>query len=402
MIVDPHPEQLRLYSRSLLSCVWRGLLFGGLLAACTLTAEEFQPEPVQGAAALTPEGGAPSPMGSCEGEACQPPSPDAGLPPCDGEDCPARPIPLLPLSCDDGLLNQDEGDVDCGGSCDRECAIGQRCRQSNDCEEGSFCPPEGGRCRAASCADGLQNGGEVLTDCGGGQCDGCPGGTACGGNVDCASGVCSGGRCAAPTCDDSVLNQGELDVDCGGPCAAGCGVGVACASASDCRSGVCEPGACASGVATCCQAPSCNDEVLNGTEPVTDCGNFTCGLCDEGSSCGQDAHCQSGFCQQGLCANPGTCTDFIPNGTETGTDCGGGRCPVCRDLSPCREDSDCFNNNCDPNGICISCGDTVVNGTETDQDCGGDDPFCQRCRPGQRCGINTDCASGFCFNGFCG
>jgi hypothetical protein len=60
------------------------------------------------------------------------------------------------------------------------------------------------------------------------------------------------------------------------------------------------------------------------------------------------------------------------------------------------------NNNCDPSGICISCGDAVIDGSETDVDCGGSDPFCQRCRPGQRCAIPSDCQSGACFNGFCG
>src|SRR5688572_7855628 len=175
--VDHHPEHLRPHSRSILSFAWRVQLSAGLLAACTLTSDEFRPDPVQTAGALMPEGGAPSGMGSCEGDACPPPVSDPTSPPCEGVDCPSRPIPLLPPSCEDRQLNQDEGDVDCGGSCDRECSIGQRCRQTTDCEAGSFCPADGGRCRVVSCADGSQNGSEVLTDCGGGDCEGCPDGT---------------------------------------------------------------------------------------------------------------------------------------------------------------------------------------------------------------------------------
>jgi hypothetical protein len=135
---------------------------------------------------------------------------------------------------------------------------------------------------------------------------------------------------------------------------------------------------------------------------VVDCGNLACGLCVIGSDCLQDQNCATGFCQQGSCADPGTCTDGAQNGTESDTDCGGDRCPNCVDLRTCREDADCGNNNCDPNGICISCGDATLNGTETDEDCGGDDPFCRRCGSGESCENTGDCLPGLvCQNGFC-
>jgi hypothetical protein len=50
----------------------------------------------------------------------------------------------------------------------------------------------------ATCTDGIKNGSETGTDCGGGTCANCP------------------------TCSDGVTNQGETAMDCGGPCAA-CG-----------------------------------------------------------------------------------------------------------------------------------------------------------------------------------
>ncbi|MBI5544326.1 MAG: hypothetical protein HY901_10580, partial [Deltaproteobacteria bacterium] len=74
-------------------------------------------------------------------------------------------------SCTDGIQNQGETGIDCGGPC-------------------AACP---------TCSDGIQNQGETGIDC--------------------------GGPCAAcPTCSDGIRNQGETGIDCGGPCpACGCG-----------------------------------------------------------------------------------------------------------------------------------------------------------------------------------
>lgn len=69
-------------------------------------------------------------------------------------------------TCNDGILNQDETEVDCGGVCDA-------------------CP---------TCTDGIMNGNETGIDCGG-DCDACP------------------------TCDDGIQNGDETGIDCGGSCA---------------------------------------------------------------------------------------------------------------------------------------------------------------------------------------
>src|SRR5262245_10430595 len=42
----------------------------------------------------------------------------------------------------------------------------------------------------------------------------------------------------APTCSDGIKNGAESDTDCGGTCAA-CADGAGCAAAGDCTSGVC-------------------------------------------------------------------------------------------------------------------------------------------------------------------
>ncbi len=68
-------------------------------------------------------------------------------------------------TCSDGIQNQGETGVDCGGPC-------------------PACP---------TCNDGIQNQGETGVDCGG-PCTACP------------------------TCNDGIQNQGETGIDCGGPC----------------------------------------------------------------------------------------------------------------------------------------------------------------------------------------
>jgi len=180
-------------------------------------------------------------------------------------------------SCTDGISNQGETGIDCGGPCP-------------SCE---------------TCADGIRNQGEADVDCGG-PCVPCP-----------------------PSCTDGSLNQGETDIDCGGPCAAcptcddgiqnGDEAGVDCSShaslppcyttcpgqlcsihfAESCSSGICIPNH--NSTIGLCTYPTCSDGVQNQRETRTDCG----GPCPE-------------------C----TCSDGIQNQGETGVDCGG-PCLLC-------------------------------------------------------------------------
>lgn len=76
-----------------------------------------------------------------------------------------------PVSCEDGLMNQNEEGVDCGGPCPA-------------CNAGS------------SCTDGIRNGTEISVDCGGG----CP--------------PCF----PSNLCSDGIQNNGETGIDCGGEC----------------------------------------------------------------------------------------------------------------------------------------------------------------------------------------
>ncbi|MAE13163.1 hypothetical protein CMO92_01240 [Candidatus Woesearchaeota archaeon] len=93
------------------------------------------------------------------------------------------------INCTDGIQQEREEGVDCGGVCDD-------------------CP---------SCSDGVLNQGEEKVDCGGpcGLCDTCTNNVKDGFEL----GVDCGGLCEpCPTCTDNILNQDEEDVDCGGSC----------------------------------------------------------------------------------------------------------------------------------------------------------------------------------------
>jgi len=94
-------------------------------------------------------------------------------------------------TCNDGMLNQGEFELDCGGPCDP-------------------CPSQ---LLVGTCIDGIKNQGEEEIDCGG-PCDSCK-------------------EKLKAMCYDGVQNQGELGVDCGGPCDSCASLGVAPASCFD-------------------------------------------------------------------------------------------------------------------------------------------------------------------------
>ncbi len=209
-------------------------------------------------------------------------------------------------TCDDVLLNGQETDVDCGGTC-TPCADGEGCVEGADCVS-LVCKV--GECQSAACDDQVMNGSETGTDCGGG-CPGCPDGTACGEDTDCASEVCDGDICQIPACDDGVENGNETALDCGGECD-GCEDGSACVEDTDCTSLNCTDGI--------CEVPTCDDLIKNGEETDVDCGG-DCALCGEGKGCLVDSDCLlAGLCVNELCSLWGSGKDgplAIGSGTTT-------------------------------------------------------------------------------------
>lgn len=201
-------------------------------------------------------------------------------------DCPQD--PACP-TCTDGKKNGDESDVDCGGDCPSKCATGQACGKGADCTHG-VCTS--GKCEAppaATCDDGLKNQDESDIDCGGVRCKKCTETQGCNSGADCESQVCGGGSCSAASCTDGKKNGGESDVDCGGASCEKCKPGEGCGGDGDCLGGACD-------TATMTCAASCTDMVKNGGESDVDCGGTSCPKCGEAKGCGVGGDCETGVC----------------------------------------------------------------------------------------------------------
>lgn len=243
--------------------------------------------------------------------------------------------------CSSGSKDEDETDVDCGGSC-FPCRDGQSCESASDCVSSS-CAESSGVCLAPTCSDEIRNGTETGSDCGGPKCPACEPGEPCETSNDCAGDdLCLQGECKPPTCEDGIKNAAETGTDCGGP----------------------------------------------------DCDN----PCDPTEPCLIGGDCTTSVCSAFVCQNA-SCSDQVSNGDETGVDCGGGAlsgCADCGDGAPCEANTDCTSGSCgDVSQICeaASCADGVLNGDESDVDCGGSDPSCDRCALDANCLFDEDCAA---------
>ncbi|HVY47933.1 MAG TPA: hypothetical protein VHB21_18725 [Minicystis sp.] len=192
------------------------------------------------------------------------------------------------LICTNGMLDApEETDIDCGGIC-APCTNGKHCDLPSDCQSG-VC---NGTCFAPTCSDGVKNQNETDVDCGGGPttlgCLPCPNGKHCMLGRDCQSGVCNAGTCAPPSCHDGVKNGNETDVDCGGQdnCPR-CPDTKACNGASDCQSNGCDAQN---------ECDHCVNMVRDGGETDVDCGGSCAATCDVGQMCDHDSDCASQIC----------------------------------------------------------------------------------------------------------
>jgi hypothetical protein len=96
--------------------------------------------------------------------------------------------------CQDKVKNGLETDVDCGGQTCAPCSAKQSCAQGSDCDS-AICDAATKRCDAASCSDGVINQAETDIDCGGENCNMCPNARKCRASTDCQSGVCQAKVC---------------------------------------------------------------------------------------------------------------------------------------------------------------------------------------------------------------
>ncbi|MEO1481496.1 MAG: hypothetical protein AAFU77_05270 [Myxococcota bacterium] len=143
----------------------------------------------------------------------------------------------IPDTCTNGVIDPNESDVDCGGDCDACTNVGDTCIANRDCGAGLSCGDDS-QCDTDSCENGLADGDESDVDCGGSCATRCSVGDSCNTLADCAD---SGGRttrcldvCLAPACNDLFANGDEGDTDCGGSCPERCEEGDACLADADC------------------------------------------------------------------------------------------------------------------------------------------------------------------------
>ena len=110
---------------------------------------------------------------------------------------------------------------------------------------------------APSCNDGIRNRDETDVDCGGEICPKCVDTKVCNVRSDCTSGVCESNICqgeflvhcntlfyvhyhfSVPSCSDGIRNRDETDIDCGSTSCPKCIDTKVCNGGSDCTSGVC-------------------------------------------------------------------------------------------------------------------------------------------------------------------
>jgi len=295
-------------------------------------------------------------------------------------------------TCSDGVINQGETDVDCGGICGTQhgktCGLGEKCDDTTDCSGTDKCWTNGitpglgnaaswdsTKQRCISCSDGGGlNGAETGTnpttgnECGGDTgCDRCEDTVACIIDSDCATqgNAAFGGTCfnnVCVSCNDGDENNGETDVDCGGTCKnlmtpKLCQGNQKCGNIDDCAVGIAQGGSCSGGLCV-----SCSDGAKNGDETGEDCGGDTgCDRCGGGHGCISNGDC--GLDDQGsqlLCSSNDPISDGV-NGFAYDSD-----------------------------NSCVSCFDGVKNQDETDVDSGGS-TCADRSQTNEICAADSDC-----------
>ena len=301
-------------------------------------------------------------------------------------------------TCDDGILNQGEDRIDCGGPClpcdclsDGECADALFCNGAETCDAWGHCQPGSDPCPGQYCDEDTDSCVECLED------SHCEDGLFCNGADTCSGGTCVhagdpcvGGPECADTCDEAGdtcnVPAGTPCTDDGNPCTDnecnGTGTCVAINNTDPCDDGLfcngadtCSGGSCVHAGDPCTGGPECADtcdetgdtcNVPAGT-PCTDDGNVcTDNECDGAGTCA--AINNTDPCDDGLfCTLTDTCSGGVCVGT--GDPCPGQICDedndqcipvVCNNNGTCDSGEDC--NNC-PNdcfrGSSASCGNGV-------------------------------------------
>lgn len=142
------------------------------------------------------------------------------------------------------------------------------CTRTEDCGDLADWNCVNGNCELATCKDGVQNQNETYVDCGGPHCGPCGDSLPCNVGADCLNQVCDSIKktCVPATCGDGIQNGRETDVDCGSSATSTgptncklCQPGQKCIATSDCFKGnTCNSSRCAcpSGMVVASDPPS--------------------------------------------------------------------------------------------------------------------------------------------------
>jgi hypothetical protein len=376
--------------------------------------------------------GGPMCNGCDSGQACQAASD------CANHICNVPKMICVASTCDDGVLDGSETDVDCGGGCPNKCKGGKVCLSTADCAPPSACDATH-HCVAAQCTNGIRDvanpganppiAAETDIDCGGTVCGPCALGKGCLGGSDCQSGFCNAKTkvCVADQCHDGMKDGSESDVDCGGSCPTKCGNGQMCSGPSDCGGA----GASCDGNHQCC-APSCSGKVCGSDGCGGSCGSCTSATEPQCSADGSSCQCSASSCAslgpQYACGGNGSCV-CVPScgGKVCGADGCGGVCGSCSAATPlCSPDgsgcscsaSSCAslgsNYTCNGSGQCVctpSCSGRQCGSDGCGGSCGSCSTGLAQCNGAGRCvlGLGTrcpdpsgyPCGTGNCVDGVC-
>lgn len=244
----------------------------------------------------------------------------------------------VPEHCSNGVADGTESDTDCGGGDCKRCRRGEECAVAADCENDACTK---GICQDPGCGDEVQNGDETDIDCGGEVCSACSAPRACLLDRDCQSNNCDDNRCQPSSCDDNIQNGDETDTDCGGPDCKGCEVGDSCKVRSDCEAppnAGSESVACSDETETCelicgSTAADCNQSAHDGCEVTLATDTDHCGACDHACDLDNaDQQCSGGTCHIVACAEGfQNCNNVTEDGCEVDITSDPDNCGTCNE-----------------------------------------------------------------------
>jgi len=262
--------------------------------------------------------------------------------------------------CADGLKNQDEEDVDCGGEACEACALANSCGKQPSCKENGAAPdcPDaaaGGACKCGSADGCMVATADTAPVCVDGTCkcskdvDACTGGKKCVGGK-CVDAACGKAAAACPTdevCDSDACKCPDKN-NIKGPTCAGNPGGEVCdktAEAPTCKCSA-DQDSCSGNLL----APNCNAEAPQDPSDESNTKKGVCecapgkGACPDGTLC-VDKKC--------MCGDIAACEDpKAPTCDFANSQCMCGTGPGCADM-PNADKCDDANNKC----VCGTTGD---------------------------------------------